>query len=135
MRNNFIALSYGFGYPESSSVKVDWYRIAEEDLALIRGFTRFFGGFLVAKDNGELSALNIKSGRLKGYDKKIFNAFIATKDNIYWTLDFMTEIRKTLGKSGTTKRWRGGSGVFKGMAIDKNYSKGEGDVARKAKDI
>ena len=117
LRKNIMALSsWGIGQKIDSAFNVDEFVTLDERLAFARGFLRFFNGHVKVLESGEFSPFTSDKNLEK---KMIFNAFLVSKKEIYWTLDFVKPILEMLQSSthfnDMNKSW------FKATIIKKSF--------------
>jgi len=123
LRRNIIALStFNLGKKDLSNA-LDPYIKLEKELALIRGFTRFFNQYLILAENGELAPFNNKN--IIGY-----NSLIVYKQGIFWMKDFIELAFNSIDSNVVDGTWKGS--VFKGRADLKNFDKVAGKKSQLA---
>lgn len=114
LRRNVMALeSFNLKKLDMSNI-LNPFIEREKELALIRGFTRFFNQYLIMAENGELNPFDKRNTKnIMGY-----NALIVFKQKIFWMRDFIELAYNSIDTNVMDGKWKGD--VFKGRTNLKN---------------
>lgn len=119
LRRNILALESFNLKKDSLSHIVDPFNKLEKELALIRGFTRFFNQFLTLSETGEIipfAKWNVKN--ILGY-----NSLMVFKQNIFWMKDFIQLAYDSIDNNVVDGKWGSKSDFFSGEANLGNLKK------------
>ena len=99
IRKNIIALESFALDSKNSSIfnKEEFYKV-EEELALLRNFLRFFNGMTEMLEDGTFNVFN-PSAKEELQDTRIYTAFLAFRQEIYWTISFIEPILESIKTS------------------------------------
>ena len=117
IRNNMISLlHFSLDYHKNAMFDMSEFIEVEEELALLRNFLRFFNGMMEMLEDGTLNVFN-SSAEQQLKNTRVFTAFLAFRQNIYWTIDFIKPIMKVIETEGKIKGIDGFSAKAKIRAI------------------
>lgn len=125
LRRNIISLSIFNLRRESIDNILNPYIKLEKELALIRGYTRFFNQLLIMTEEGVFSPFG------RGSKKEIVgvNALLVFKQGVFWTRDFIELAYESIDTNVKDGVWGSKSDIFSGKA---NF-KIKGNDAKKSK--